>query len=200
VIGLGEREMAPVAVDLTDAHFLVAGPIRSGKSTALAAVANGLREADPQLRLVLLAPRRSPLTSLKIWSAMAKTDDDIDAVCADLEQAASDPQAEPTVVVVDDGQELFDSAAASSLEMMARRGRDGGLRLVVACDVNAALRAYGGWVNELKKDRQGLLLQPDPETDGDLFGLRLTRLQSSPPGRAYLIDQFGTEPVQVTQP
>lgn len=200
VIGLGEREMAPVAVDLTDAHFLVAGPIRSGKSTALATVANGLREADSELRLVLLAPRRSPLASLKIWSAVAKTEDAITAMCEELEQAASDPDAEPTVVVVDDGQELLDSASASSLEMMARRGRDGGMRLVVACDVNAALRAYGGWVNELKKDRQGLLLQPDPDTDGDLFGLRLTRLRTNPPGRGYLVAPFGAEPVQVAQP
>ena len=200
VIGVGERELAPIAVDLDDAHFLVAGPIRSGKSTALAAIATGLREADAELRLVLLAPRRSPLTSLPIWSAVAKRDEDITARCAELEDAAGDETADPIVVVVDDGHELFDSDAASSLETMVRRGRDGRLRLVVGCDVSASLRAYGGWITELKKDRQGLLLQPDPENDGDLFGIRLPRSRNNPPGRGYLVTRVGAEPVQVAQP
>ncbi|MDQ1686261.1 MAG: segregation ATPase FtsK/SpoIIIE, family [Frankiaceae bacterium] len=199
VVGIGERELAPVAIDLEEAHFFVAGPIRSGKSAALAALALGLREADPDLRLVLLAPRRSPLTSLTIWSALARTDDDITALCEQLEQTASDSTAEPTVVVLDDGQELLDSAASGSLEMMARRGRDTTLRLVAACDITAALRAYGGWVGELKKDRHGLLLQPDADNDGDLFGLRLPQLRTNPPGRGYLVTRFGAEPVQVAQ-
>jgi S-DNA-T family DNA segregation ATPase FtsK/SpoIIIE len=200
VIGIGERELAPVAIDLDEGHLLVAGPIRSGKSGALATVAAGLREADAELRLVLLAPRRSPLTTLDLWSAAARTAADITAVCAELEQTADDSGAQMTVVVVDDGQELFDTAAAESLETMVRRGRDAKLRLVVGCDVGAALRAYGGWMAELKKDRQGLLLQPDPDTDGDLFGLRLPRLRRNPPGRGYLITRLGAEPVQVSQP
>jgi len=199
VVGIGESELAPIAVDLEEAHLLVAGPIRSGKSSALATLAIGLREADAELRLVLLAPRRSPLTSLKIWTLTARTEDDIANICAELEGDAANPDAHPTVVVIDDGQELFDSMAASSIETMARRGRDGTLRLVAACDVSAALRAYGGWVNEVKKDRNGLLLQPDPDTDGDLFGLRLPRTRTNPTGRGYLVTRFGAEPVQVAK-
>ncbi len=199
VIGLGEREMAPLAVDLTDSHLLVAGPLRSGKSTALAALAIGLREADPDLEMALLAPRRSPLTTLAIWSRAVRRGEDIDALCDDLQQrlATRDEDAESLVVVIDDAHELLDVAASAALEMLVRKGRDQNVRVLAAADASAALRAYGGWLTELRKDRHAILLQPDPDTDGDLVGVRLPRHAISVPGRGFLLSRFGREGLHI---
>ena len=48
------------------------------------------------------------------------------------------------------------------------------------------MRAYGGWLRELRKDEHGLLLDPDLDVDGDLFGVRLPRRTNAvfPPAAA----------------
>jgi DNA segregation ATPase FtsK/SpoIIIE, S-DNA-T family len=199
VIGIGERELEPVAVDLAEGHFLVTGPNRSGKSTALAAVARGLRAADPDLELHLLAPRRTPLTSLDVWTSVARGSEAIDDLCTDLkdrvdERDLGDP---PLVIVLDDGNELADSMADTNLESIIRRGRDVDVWVVGASEVAAAHRSYGGWLPELRKERQGLLLQPDPDIDGDLLGVRLPKARTTLPGRGILVNRYGLEMVQV---
>ncbi len=58
-IGVGGDELAPVRVDLAEVGpgFLVSGPARSGRSTALACMIQSL----PAGRAVVVCPRRSPL-------------------------------------------------------------------------------------------------------------------------------------------
>lgn len=199
LLGVGERELAAVAVDLEEGHFLVAGPIRSGKSTALAALGRGLREADTELQLHLLAPRRTPLTSLDIWSSVARGTGAIDDFCMELKGEIDDrePGNPPIVLVLDDGHEIADSLADSSLESIVRRGRDVDVRVVAAVETAAAQRSYGGWLPEVRKERHGLLLQPDPDMDGELLGARLPKTRASLPGRGFLVTRFGVELVQV---
>jgi S-DNA-T family DNA segregation ATPase FtsK/SpoIIIE len=201
VLGIGERELAPVAIDLTEGHFLLTGPNRSGKSTALAALASGLRAADPDLELHLLAPRRTPLTAMDVWTSVARGGDAIDELCSELSsrvderELGSDP---PLVIVLDDGAEITDSMADSSLESIIRRGRDVDVWVVAAAEIAAAHRSYGGWLPELRKERQGLLLQPDPDIDGDLLGVRLPKsARTAVPGRGVLVTRYGVETVQV---
>ena len=64
VLGVGSDAPAPVTVALDSdcPGFLVAGPPGSGRSTALLALADGLRSRD--LQLVAVAPRASPLREL----------------------------------------------------------------------------------------------------------------------------------------
>jgi S-DNA-T family DNA segregation ATPase FtsK/SpoIIIE len=198
-IGIGERELLPAAVDLTEGHFLVTGPNRSGKSTALAAIARGLRAADPDLELYLLAPRRTPLSSLDLWTQVARGSESIEELVSELkirveEREAGEP---PIVIVLDDGNELADSMADSDLESIIRRGRDVDVWVVGASEVAAAHRSYGGWTPEIRKERQGLLLQPDPDIDGDLLGVRLPKTRTTVPGRGMLVTRYGNELVQV---
>jgi hypothetical protein len=153
------------------------------------------------VELHLLAPRRSPLTELPFWTSVAagpqEAEDAAGHLAAELEQRPSD--APPVVLVVDDGDELAESLAAPSLESIVRRGRDGHVRVICACERQAAQRAFGGWLRELRKEEHGLLLAPDPDVDGDLLAVRLPRRSNPvfPQGRGYLVKRGELQLVQV---
>jgi DNA segregation ATPase FtsK/SpoIIIE, S-DNA-T family len=200
-LGIGDLELAPVTVDLSDRHFLVLGPYRSGRSTALRRLAESLRAGTPGAELHLLAPRRTPLTGLAVWASAAEglqaSEDAAGRLAFELEQRVAEGR--PLVVVVDDGEELAESVAGPQLETIVRRGRDLDVRVVCACERQAAQRAFGGWLRELRKEEHGLLLAPDPDVDGDLLGVRLPRRTNPvfPPGRGYLVERGSIELVQV---
>jgi S-DNA-T family DNA segregation ATPase FtsK/SpoIIIE len=200
VIGIGDAELMPAEVDLSDRHFLVIGPYRSGRSTALATIVESVRRGSPGLELHLLAPRRSPLVDLGVWASVAEgvqaSDDAALALAAQMEQRT---EGAPIVVVIDDGDELAESVAAAALETIVRRGRDLDVRVVCASERQAVQRAFGGWLRELRKEEHGILLSPDPDVDGDLLAVRLPRRTNPvfPPGRGYLVERGRLELVQV---
>ena len=101
--------------------------------------------------------------------------------------------------MIDDGDELAETLGSSALETLVRRGRDAPMRIVAAAETQAMLRAYGGWLRELRKDEHGLLLDPDLDVDGDLFGVRLPRRTNAvfPAGRGYYVWRGALELVQV---
>ncbi len=203
VLGLLDRGLVPAEVDLDEGGFLVAGPLRSGRSTALATIATSCAAFAPDTRLYLLAPRRSPLTGLSIWTSLADRAEACDSLVEEIARDPGDAAGPRRVIVIDDGEELFESAAAATLATLVRRGRDVGLRVVAAAELRSASRAYGGWLAELRKDRHGLLLQPGQEMAGELLGATLPRSSSSrpmPPGRGYLVVRGIPELIQVAQP
>ena len=103
------------------------------------------------------------------------------------------------MIVIDDGDELAETMGAPPLETVVRRGRDLNVRVLAAAETQAAMRAYGGWLRELRKEENGLLLDPDLDVDGDIFGVRLPRRTNAvfPPGRGYLVRRGVVELVQV---
>ena len=190
--------LRPVEVDLREDHFLVVGPPRSGRSTALRTLAASLRRGTPGLECYLLAPRRSPLMEVDGWTSMGKGADACRTMAERLAALVEDrvPDAPPVLVVVDDANEIGELLP---LETLMRRGRDAGVRLLAAAESHATHRAFGGWVRELRNGRRGLLLMPDPETDGDLLGVRLPRSALAPPapGRGYAVGDGIAELLQV---
>ena len=180
VAGLGSDALSPVVVDMREDHFLVAGAMRRGRSTALATLTASLRRGAPELECHLLAPRRSPLTATNGWASQA-ADPQACSKLADELLALTErpPGAPPVLVVVDDGTEL---AELPALETLVRRGRDAGVRVLAAVETHGAQRAYGGWIRELRNARRGLLLAPDPEADGELLGVRLPRTRARAAG------------------
>jgi S-DNA-T family DNA segregation ATPase FtsK/SpoIIIE len=196
VLGIAGADLEPVAVDLTDRHFLVVGPYRSGRSTALRTIVESLRRSTPGLDLFLFAPRRTPLLELDCWTRVFQGEACDDAA---VELASTLRGDGPALVVIDDGEELAESLGAPSLEALVRRGRDVPVRVLATAERQAAQRAFAGWLRELRKDQQGLLLDPDVDVDGDLLGTRLPRRSSPvfPPGRGYLVERGAVELVQV---
>ena len=173
-VGIGESEVVPVALDLTEAHALVSGPPRSGRSTTLAALATMAATAPGAAALVLVTARKSAeLASAVPWSLgpvdagrPEELTDALDEIRRLLEGGRT------VLCFVDDADSLSDTAS-NALEELARRSRDEPIRVVAAADTRWALRAYGGLVPELRKAKQGVLLAPEVEMDGDLLGVRL---------------------------
>ncbi|MGA9762046.1 MAG: FtsK/SpoIIIE domain-containing protein [Gaiellaceae bacterium] len=200
VIGIGSDELEPFGVDISDSHFVVAGPYRSGRSATLAAIVNSLRSRDPNVELHLLAPRRSPLTKLDGWQSVAAGVEECDRSAAALAENL-DVERE-TVIVIDDATELLEIAGAQKLEQIVRRGRDGRVRVVASAEIQSAHRAYAPWFRELLKEENGLLLDPQLDIDGELFGVRLPRATNAvfPIGRGYAVFRGVFELVQVASP
>ncbi len=200
-LGISDSDLAAASIDLSDSHFVVVGPYRSGRSTALATIAAGIRSASPDRPLFLLAPRRSPLRALDWWKASATTVETcaqaVDGLLHRLEPGGPAPGA--AVVFIDDAGELSDPVVSARLERIVKAGRDGDLTIVAAVETSAARGIAVPWLRELRRDGHGLLLMPDLMGDGDLLGVRLPRRVAAPlvPGRGFLVRRGAVELVQV---
>jgi S-DNA-T family DNA segregation ATPase FtsK/SpoIIIE len=196
-IGLDERfEVA--TCDLRHGHILIAGPPRSGRSTTLAVIALQMARADRPPPVHLLSPRERGIDP---GEAFASVTTGLEA-CESWIRASREELAEKGgIVLIDDGDELFDVLFADDLQSTMRWGRDHDARFVVAVESHAAHREFGGWLAELKKEKHGLLLDPELEVDGDLLSARLPRRKSTfPPGRGYLVMRGESKLIQVARP
>ncbi len=203
-LGVGGAQLEPLCVDLTERHFLVAGGYRTGRSTALAALATAVMRSGEVDELYLFAPRRSALTELTGWSEVARGADACTELAARLAtEVASlpDEQFPRRVVVIDDGGEIGDPATMMALERLVRLGRDRGVRVVPPIETTAARALSNLWCRELRRDGHGLLLSPDLMADGDLLGVMLPRRSNTAaaPGRGYLVAHARSELLQVVR-
>ncbi|MDP8975919.1 MAG: FtsK/SpoIIIE domain-containing protein [Actinomycetota bacterium] len=199
VVGVGNSDLGPKAVNLLETHFLVVGPHRSGRTTALATLALSLHSGAPKLEMHLLAPRRSPLVSLGTWASVSRGIEACDATVNKLAARLAEREegGEALVLVMDDGEELLESDGSSALQFIVRKGRDLNAVLIAAVESRSAHRAYGGWLVELQKEQHGLLLVPE-SIDGDILSAGLPRTSGRfPAGRGYLVERGAVELVQV---
>jgi S-DNA-T family DNA segregation ATPase FtsK/SpoIIIE len=202
VFGLDDANLEPARVDLQRGHFLVSGPRGSGRTTALAAFAASLAAGPQPPHLLLLAPHLpSPLAALGVWASTALGAD----ACAELLRELAEAlragevgrELPAAVLVIDDGDQL--TGESEDLDWIAERGRDQDIRIVAAVPNHVAQRAYSGWLAEVARDRQGVLLDPDTTMDGNILNVRLPSRRSGawPPGRGYLVCRGSVALVQV---
>ena len=200
-IGIANTSLQPISIDLDQRHFLVVGPNRSGRTTALRVIAESLRESSPGLAMHLLAPRKSELAGLDLWASVAVGVEECAAAAERHSELVLGDADEPVVVVVDDLDELDNTAAALPLQTVVHRGRDRRLRVVAAVERATAL-SFSQLLDQLRREKHGLLLDPNLLSDGDVFGVQLPRRanMSFPPGRGFLVDRGAFELVQVGLP
>jgi S-DNA-T family DNA segregation ATPase FtsK/SpoIIIE len=202
VLGVEDVQLAPVELNLDAMHAVISGPYRSGRSTALCTVALSLAASPLEMELHLLAPRRSPAVELDIWTSVSRgteaCGDRVHSLLEAVHLRAEDADHAPIVILIDDAGELADASFANALETIVRRGRDNRMRVVAAFESSQA-RHYASWIRETRKDHNGLLLDPNPEIDGELLGVRLPRQPEArfPAGRGYLVSQGIAQLVQV---
>ena len=188
-IGVSDRDLRPVGFEMTvGRHVLVAGRVRSGKSTTLATIAQVAAELRPNLRIVALAPRPSPLREVP----------HVERVCTD--EAAFErllkAHLSPGLVLVDDAESLDDATGAFAALIGERNEH---LHVIAAGDGDLLRSAYVPWLQEIKRARLGIALQADGAGEGDLWQARFpvrTDVQW-PPGRGYLIGEGEPQLVQV---
>ncbi|WP_247827328.1 FtsK/SpoIIIE domain-containing protein [Arthrobacter antioxidans] len=186
ILGIGGEDVRPVQLDLEAIPtFVVGGPPRSGKSTALAALAAGLLEAGAAV--AVMTPLRSPLRALAghphLVQSLAAEEITADAVTALLRH-------EDLVLIVDDASAIVDFKVTDALKGAGAALNTGRLR-IIAADGTDELDRVGAlsWMHELVKRRHGAVLQPAGIYDGRCIGLPLTQqilAQPRPVGRALV--------------
>jgi hypothetical protein len=82
------------------------------------------------------------------------------------------------VLVLDDAEELTDGFDSPEFIKVARR-RPPGLWLIIAAQTEGA-RGYQQGLRAIRSHRHGLLLSPNPDTDGDILS---GKLRGSRPSR-----------------
>ncbi|WP_067826272.1 FtsK/SpoIIIE domain-containing protein [Actinomadura kijaniata] len=204
LVGVGGDTLAPVGVDLLNEGpgFIVAGPPRSGRSTALCTVVRSL--LDPAVGgglvpVVLVTPRRSPLRDLAgLPGVLGHLT--ADAGIEDLEAAIGDEHR--YAVVVDDAELLDETDLDDALREVLRTARDGEHALVIGGTTEDLGRGYRGFLADTRRSRSGVLLSVDNPDDGELFGLRLPRNASlgGPTGRGLFVATGLTTQIQVALP
>ncbi|WP_244875765.1 FtsK/SpoIIIE domain-containing protein [Winogradskya consettensis] len=174
LIGVGGDELEAVGMDLLGDQptFLIAGPSRSGRSTALGVMAESLLRCGTEL--VIGAPLRSPLRELAGRPGVRGivTDDNPDA---DTLAALVDPGAGPVALLIDDAEGWRDCAARDWLRQLIRQAAGRNRAVILAGEIAAVAMGFSGWQVEVKKNRRGALLSPATLGAGDLIGVRLTR-------------------------
>lgn len=195
-IGISGLTLEPLLLDLRQAHFIVAGPPRSGRSTSLVTLASALRVTTPNLHCVLIAPRQTEAHDAHCW--MEKSTNESEAVEL-LDGLATRSHVAPLLVCVDDFTDLDEmsvNGALSQLLQAAKRGSP--IRLVLCGDSKGLGRTFGEAAMGVRRYRTGMLLQPDFDFDGDLLGVRLPRRSwaSFPAGRGFLVQGSDVQYIQ----
>jgi len=200
LVGVGGDELRPVGVDLDDdgPAFVIGGPSRSGRSTALLTIAHSLLANGCEL--VVVTPRTSPLRNLDGQSGVLGVlgGSATDAEVLELLDSALGPAA----VLVDDGELLVDEPCASAFETVLTEGRDTQRALVVAGTTSELVNGYRGYIVSARKGKTGLLLTPEHPMEGELLGIKPPRssVGPAPKGRGLLVVRGSFSTVQVPLP
>ncbi|HUA50099.1 MAG TPA: FtsK/SpoIIIE domain-containing protein [Solirubrobacteraceae bacterium] len=192
-VGIGDEALAPVGFELFDGdHALIAGPSRSGKTTALLVVASVVARLYPDVELVGVALRRSALRDCPDLAKVASSAEELEALIDGLRSAAENRM---RLLLIDDAEAVDDPRRALTDLLSASAG---GVHALIAGRPDT-FRALGHWSAGARRSRTGLLLAPDLQMDGALLGATLPRRPAPPtrPGCGYLVRPAGFELVQV---
>ncbi len=168
-------------------RLLVCGPPGSGRSNALAVLAEGLAGAGHPVALVM---EDAPPVGAEGLHLLAPHDRE---PLLELRRAHPD-----LAVLVDDLDRLEDAPVTDVLREVVRRV-DADRGVVVGSSSPLAATSVRGLVADVARGRAGLLLQPSSRSDGDPFGMRLPPLPRLP-GRGHLVLGGHAEEVQVAMP
>jgi S-DNA-T family DNA segregation ATPase FtsK/SpoIIIE len=199
MVAIGDRDLRPRGVRLDQGAVLVTGPPRSGRTTALATIAQSA--AALGLPLFHLHLRQTPLAHAPFWDKVAHGPADGAQLVQKLIEV-SGRLGRRALVIVDDLGDLADSEADEALSELLRVGRDEPITVIGAVDNTVARRQYSGTIPEMRKDGIAVLLQPDTDSDGDLVGVVLPRRTRGawPEGRGYLAERGAAELIHVALP
>ncbi|GAA1411945.1 FtsK/SpoIIIE domain-containing protein [Oerskovia paurometabola] len=194
VLGIGDETLDALGW-APEGTFLVSGPVGSGRTTALAALARSLVRAAPKTRIVLAAHPGSSLVSAAPWDRVARSVDEVVALAQDV---AEDLAAGPVAVFVEGVDEYLQSPADAPLVALMKAAQRGSC-LVVAEAESSRWGSPWPLLAEMKNGRRGLLLQPEALEGDSLLKTSLPRVSRAefPPGRGYYIARGSTTRVQV---
>ncbi|MFF7474073.1 FtsK/SpoIIIE domain-containing protein [Streptomyces sp. NPDC008092] len=188
LVAVGGDTLTSLSPDLADVPtFVIAGPPRTGRSTALLTAAESLLAAGAGL--IVLAPRRSPLRQLNGRPGVAALITDAEVSAQEFRQALGNVPEEQGVIVVDDAELFMGAEIDPDLALLARGGAGTGWGVLAAGNAESLALSLAGWMGQVKRNRTGMLLSPQGLSDGEVIGVKLTRGvvgQAPQPGRGLL--------------
>lgn len=189
--GIGGADLAGLGPDLTqNAVFSVTGPAQSGRSTILTNMARGM--AQQGARLVILAPRPSPLRDLAGQPGVAHMLTDPTLLDRELAKAVGDEAG--TVLMIDDAEMLKDAPAAMWLRDYIKTVRDQEQAVIIGGSASDLSSGLSGWTVEVRRSRRGIMTAFTNLMDGEMLGLRISRsdlVENPTLGRAWYHDGSG---------
>jgi S-DNA-T family DNA segregation ATPase FtsK/SpoIIIE len=191
-IGVRESDLDVAELMLYEGeHALVAGPARSGKSSALWTIASSLRNGGADIHLAAAGGRRSPLSACPALDRYAGAGGQASALFATLRAVPG-----PVVLFVDDAEGFEDVDEAIGGLLSAGRPD---LHVIAAGRSDALRSLYRHWTQTIRRSKNGLLLRPNIDMDGELAGVTLPRRSPVPfvVGRGYLAQNGEMEIVQL---
>jgi S-DNA-T family DNA segregation ATPase FtsK/SpoIIIE len=174
LIGVGGDDLEAVGPDLRTGSgtFMIGGPSRSGRSTALMSVVRSL--VDDGVEVVAVAPRPSPLRGLlpghgvlAVVSGARPREDEL--------SPWFDTALPRRVLVVDDAELLRDGPAAAWLSRFVMTCSDRGQGVVVAGASTELATGFSGWLVDVRRNRCGAVLSPQTAVEGDVIGAALPK-------------------------
>jgi len=175
---------------------IIAGPRRSGRSTALRVLAGAA--SDRGWPVVVITPRQSPLREHGPAFTLDSDRDEVTIAVKALHDA------EHSLLVVDDLELIgLDGWLPDLITDHVTGLRDRASLVVAGGSLEDLVGVYRGPAVAVKKSRSGLLLAPQAQGDGDLFNIRLPRSATGAPmlpGRGLLVRSGQFQGVQVVWP
>lgn len=196
--GSGGDELAPQGINMRTEGpgVIVAGPPRSGRSTALLTAAYDLIRRN--VPVLLITPRRSPLRDLETQDGVLGILSN-DTTPDELWQTLDGQQ--DYVVLVDDAELIRDEPLEDELEEVLRRAEDTNSGMIIAGESEALSSQFRGFIVQAGKARSGLLISPAGMNEGDIFNIRIPRnAGAGPVGRGILVRSGQVSDIQVAIP
>lgn len=203
-VGLEVKELEPVMVDLRDGpHFLITGPVQSGKSSFLQTWLLALAEcySPERLYLYLIDFNQTSLFNLQRLpqvkayieneNQLGEMLNEITCLLHERRQAMDEARRasmglfsgreflshHPAIVIAMDDFDAVskqaDPMSKDQLEQIVRRERGMGVHVLVAATSTDLSSAWDGWIRALKELQTGFLLGSSDHSDLQLFNLRL---------------------------
>ncbi|HEX2783389.1 MAG TPA: FtsK/SpoIIIE domain-containing protein, partial [Ilumatobacteraceae bacterium] len=173
-IGLRFDDGRVCTIDVPDGeHFLIVGPARSGRSTALRRIVRAWREAHADGWCRIVAPRREFFDGERNHRSLVDIVDDV-------------PGDGRVLIAIDDA-ELVDDIGGLLAALAASRRH--GLMIVAAGKPDSLRHTYGHWTGVVRRSRLGIVTAAANDLDGDLLGATLPRRTPIParPGLVWLV-------------
>ncbi|SDP02060.1 DNA segregation ATPase FtsK/SpoIIIE, S-DNA-T family [Nakamurella panacisegetis] len=158
-IGIAGNTLAPIEFE-PEGYWVLAGPPGSGTPDVLVGLAAAIARDRPGIQRLLVSGRKSAVEPSLPWTAILRTDDDLERWTAAVAAAAA-----TTVLFVEDVAGLVGTAMEQAVFNLAQAlGRAGGG--VIAESETGTWSQYSDLLKLLRGQRKGFLVQPD-QADGD---------------------------------
>ena len=200
VMGIGDEDLEPVPFTPQGA-MLVWGAAQTGRTNAVRWLAHSLRSWRPELSLVHLAARRSPLSGLPIWNRSGSGLDFAQHLLEELSSIVTQENSTDVprlALFVESYPEFLQTPAETRLLEVVKAMRANG-DFVVAEGEASTWTSSWPLLTEIRNARTGLLLQPE-FTDGDaVLRTPLPRFKKGLPipGRGYWVSGGRCSKVQL---